>query len=269
MNRRDFLIGNASGIVVGAAAGYALSHMGGQPAQQPAPVVQAGDDNVIQGRGGLWRDRANAKHSFGQWGEDLLVAQMLDVFNLDKPDYIDIGAWDPVIGSNTYLFYLAGGRGVLVEPNPTYVAKLRSARPGDTVIPAGIGTGGESQADYYVIEGDGQLNTFSKETADKLKAANPKAIKEVQKMPLLDLNKVLSEHFKVAPALLSVDAEGMDLPILKSLDFDKWRPKVFCVETPAEVNQPIVDLMKSKGYGLRALNLVNSVFVDEKVFGKG
>jgi hypothetical protein len=67
-----------------------------------------------------------------------------------------------------------------------------------------------------------------------------------EKMPLLNVNAVLSEHFQTAPALFSIDTEGMDLAILQTLDFVRWRPKVFCVESGLDnglVNENIVRLM--------------------------
>jgi len=78
---------------------------------------------------------------------------------------------------------------------------------------------------------------------------------------------VLEKYFPArAPDLFSTDTEGYDLTILRSLDFDRFRPKVFCVETLTgyEVNQPIVDLMQSKDYAPRGATFVNTIFVDNR-----
>jgi hypothetical protein len=42
---------------------------------------------------------------------------------------------------------------------------------------------------------------------------------------------VIEKHFRGDPDFLSVDTEGMDLEILRSLAFDRSRPAVVCVET--------------------------------------
>jgi FkbM family methyltransferase len=212
------------------------------------------------------------KTSYAQQGEDLIIKNIFDTFKIAQPSYIDVGAYDPVIGSNTYLLYCQGCRGVLVEPNPTYVRKLRSIRSGDVVIAAGIGTTDATEADYYVIRGDGQMNTFSREEAEARKRQKgADAVVEVIKLPLLKLNDVMAQHFKEAPALFSVDAEGFDLAIVQTLDFDRWRPKVFCIETAmTDAPRPdphILEFMTSKGYVAGGGNLVNTVFVDERMFG--
>lgn len=264
MNRREFLTGNLTGLCVGAVAGFgAAKALGGaaraEAAAAAAPPTGSGEAKAADAGAralGTERELAGAKLSFAQQGEDLILANVADLFKLDKPSYIDIGAWDPIAGSNTYLFYRGGGRGVLVEPNPAMIGKLEDVRKGDAVVNAGIGVGGATDADYYIFQGDGQLNTFSKDQAEKWKAQlGPAFVKEVRKMPLLDINDVLKGHFDAAPTLFSVDAEGMDLGILQTLDFERWRPKMFCVETSVvgswDASPDILKLMKAKRYQVR------------------
>ena len=239
--------------------------MSGPPAPQPVAVNSAQVAYADQ-------HTDKAKISYAQNGEDLILVQTLKhVLRIDKPDYIDIGAWDPVIGSNTYLLYSQGSRGVVIEPNPAFVDRLRKVRTEDKVLNIGVGLDKkDSVADYYIIEGDGQLNTFSKEQMERHKKRDPNIVKDVMKMPLRNVNDVLAENFTTAPALFSLDVEGMEFAIAKTLDFDKWRPKVFIIETAlpsALVNEEIVTFMRSKGYLHRAGNLVNSVFVEAKLLG--
>ena len=49
-----------------------------------------------------------AKFTFAASGEDVLIAQAIKHFNIQKPTYIDIGAHHPIFGNNTYLLYLQG-----------------------------------------------------------------------------------------------------------------------------------------------------------------
>jgi FkbM family methyltransferase len=267
MNRRDFLAGNLSGLVVGVGATWGVS-MIGEPLRPTITVGPPRPETVPEISYALpW-----VKTSYAQQGEDLIIKNIFDTFGIARPSYIDVGAFDPVIGSNTYLLYSEGCRGVLVEPNPTYVRKLRSVRPGDTVVAAGIGTTEAKEADYYVIRGDGQLNTFSREQAEARKRQfGADSVVEVLKLPLLKLNDVMEQHFEEAPALFSVDAEGLDLAIVQTLDFDRWRPKVFCIETAmVDALRPdprIFRFMASKGYVQGGGNYVNTVFVDQRLYG--
>jgi FkbM family methyltransferase len=208
--------------------------------------------------------------SFSQCGEDLVVAFMAYSLGIPKVTYLDVGANDPVALSNTYYFYKKGHRGVLVEPNRELCKELRLKRPGDTTLEAGIGFAAAKEADYYVMTYDG-LNTFSKEEADhQVEVSKGKiAIQEVLKMPLLNINDVMDEHFHGAPAFLSIDTEGLDLAILKSLDFRRFRPPIICAETlisaTRKVRHEIPEFMATQGYVARGGSFVNTIFVDSKL----
>jgi Methyltransferase FkbM domain len=135
---------------------------------------------------------------------------------------------------------------------------------------AGIGVTEAAAADYYIMTYDG-LNTFSKDEAEhQTKVSNGAfAVKEVIKMPLLNINNVMEEHFEEAPTFLSVDTEGLDLAILKSIDFKRFRPKIICAETlvyhTTKIVTEIGDFMASQGYAARGASFVNTVFVDAKI----
>src|ERR1043165_8555860 len=82
--------------------------------------------------------RGLAKPSFSQVGEDRIVHFLFQSLGIDKPSYIDIGANNPVLDSNTYYFYLLGSTGVIIEPDPELYKKLRRKRRKDICINAGI-----------------------------------------------------------------------------------------------------------------------------------
>jgi FkbM family methyltransferase len=254
LDRRSVLAGALAGAAVGGGVGLASGL-----AARSAPAAT----------GDICGD-ARGKVSYAQIGEDLVVAHILITrAKITGPTYLDIGAYDPVHNNNTYLLYRSGGRGVLVEPNPTYAARIRAQRPNDIVLEAGIGTTTATEADYYVIRGDGQHNTFSKEQADKLvKLHGPSVVERVIKMPLFTVGAVLARYFERAPDFVSTDVEGLDLAILRTFDFDRYRPRVVCVETSdvetGETEQEILDLMRDKGYAVRGGNLVNTIFVGAK-----
>jgi hypothetical protein len=184
-----------------------------------------------------------------------------------------VGAFDPVYDSNTYILYKAGGHGVLVEPNPAKTRRLESVRPRDKTLNVGIGTSAQrTTADYYLIGGPskGAFNTFSKAEADEVqsKGAGVHFIEKVVQLPLENINTIIQQELGAAPNLLSIDTEGMDLDILKTLDFERFRPDVICVETK-DVGTDVVDLdilrfLESKRYSARGATFVNTIFVDDR-----
>lgn len=207
--------------------------------------------------------------SYAQQGEDVVLQAVFEHLKIDRPRYLDIGAFHPSISSNTFLFYVRGSRGVVVEPNPFMASLLRRARPEDTVLPVGVSVDGSTEADYYVIRDRPQLNTFSKEQADRYVAeSGPQTIERVVKMPLRAIDDILAEHFADGgPDLLSIDVEGLDLPLLRTMDWSRFRPKVLCVETLVygtnEQREGTVALLREHGYAVRAGTFVNTIFVDE------
>ena len=88
------------------------------------------------------------------------------------------------------------------------------------------------------------------------------------KIPLLGINELMRKHWNGPPNLLSIDTEGFDLPILRSLDFKRLRPDVVCAET-VEISgrrllPEIMQLMADNGYEVRCGSFVNSIFVDRR-----
>lgn len=205
--------------------------------------------------------------SFAQSGEDLIANFIFKYLQIPKITYLDVGAHDPVAINNTYYFYRRGFRGVLVEPNVEMCKKLRAVRPQDTTLEAGIGVTAVRQADYYLMT-DSAWNTFSKEEADHMTRVTGGRIKieRVIKMPLLEINEVMSKHFGGAPTFLSIDAEGLHLAILKTIDFKRFRPVAICVETlVAGTRQHIPEIpafMETQKYVVRGATFVNTIFVD-------
>lgn len=208
--------------------------------------------------------------SFAQAGEDLAAHFIFGYLGIGDVTYLDVGAYDPIRINNTYFFYLKGFRGVLVEPNVTMGEKLRAVRPRDTTLTAGIGVGEVREADYYLMT-EPSWNTFSKEEAEhQTRISNGRIkVEKVVKMPLLDINAVMSEHFKGAPAFLSIDAEGWHLAILKSIDFQRFRPKIICVETLVSGTKTVIEeipaFLTAQGYQDRGGSLVNTLFVDSQL----
>jgi FkbM family methyltransferase len=253
--RRDFLIGSAAGL----AAGIAGTKSAAALLATPAPPPAAYPDEITP--------------SYAQSGEDVIVFMLFDHKKVERPTYLDVGAFTPCRLSNTYLFYTQGSRGVLVEPNVDLIPELKHKRPEDTTLNVGVGIDAQAAADYYRMTVPG-WNTFDKEEAEgRVKGTDGKVkIEQVIKMPLVPINKVIGEHFGgKAPDFLSIDVEGLDLPILKTLDFGKYRPKIICTETliplTSTMKPDTTQFLATKGYVPRAVTFPNTIYVDQTWLG--
>jgi len=248
MQRRQFVIATATGtagLAVGGVAGRASSNAG------------------------LGIASFEGRMSYSQQGEDLIIHDLLRIaMKIDKPVYLDIGAADPVAVNNTYLLYQTGTHGVLVEPNPYYVERLKQRRPNDTVVAAGVGVDDAQEADYYVMREHPMLNTFSRDDVAIRQKSHPESVVEkTLKMRLIQINHLIETYLGgKAPDLLSIDIEGLDFAVLQTLDFERYRPAVICAETclmvKPGVNSETVNLLTSKGYVVHGATRYNTIFAD-------
>lgn len=252
--------------MTGAAAGAAAALLAGAaqtppPAPAPPAPVAAPPPPALP---------EHARLSFSQQGEDIVLYHMLhELMKIATPTYMDVGAAYPVRGNNTYLLYTTGARGVLVEPNPALAAQLRSKRPDDIVVEAGIGVTAAVTADYYEIKGNAMLNTFSPEQVAQLQRGQTESVvARVVKMPLLNINQVIQEHLGKAPDLLSTDVEGFDHAIIRTLDLSRFRPAVICVEAVPTTKSGRLSrttrYLAGHGYIPRGGSVYNTIYVDAR-----
>lgn len=195
------------------------------------------------------------KRSFAQSGEDIIAD--LELGKKKKGIYIDVGAFHPKLFSNTYLFYKRGWSGVCIEPRPGAREDFLKCRPRDKFVEMGVGEK-KDVLEYFEFK-DGAANTFLKEQVEKnVKEAGRKMVNKVSVavMPLRDI--LASKGMEgVKIDLMSVDVEGMDLEVLRSNDWKKFRPKlVICEDLEFNFMKPqssgVVKYLMELGYDLVA-----------------
>jgi len=205
--------------------------------------------------------------SYSQCGEDIIVHYVFKLRGIDYPSYIDIGANHPYSLSNTALFYNIGCRGINIEANPMLIKEFELNRHEDQNINIGIGPIDE-ELDFYIIN-DPTLSTFSKDEADNITAIGKYSIKNILKVRLTSIEKILDKYYDGKfPDFLSLDVEGLDFDILKSINFSKYWPKIICVEAAeysprgdGKRKQDIIDFLLSKGYFEYANTNLNAIMV--------
>ena len=215
------------------------------------------------------RNRLGNK-SYSQEGEDRVLASLL--FKLHGAEhrkvgfYIDIGAHHPYRFSNTFLFYRRGWRGINIDAMPGSMRDFKNSRARDSNIEIGIGEK-STDSDFYVFN-EPALNTFDASLA-KARCTDNWHIVNVQKVRIEPLSKLLDEHVASGQEIdfLSVDVEGLDLSVLASNDWHKYRPLVVLAETFGKslddmASDPVYKYMKSVGYELYAKTVNTSFFVD-------
>jgi FkbM family methyltransferase len=219
---------------------------------------------------GLMRRKAGLhyRRSYSQCGEDVIARTVFDILGIAHPVYLDIGAHHPSFLNNTYLFYREGSRGISVEPDPELHAKFLGTRARDLNLNVGVGPA-PGQLDLYVMSSR-TLNTLSESEARKYESQGY-AILGKRSVPVVTINQLLDEHLRRAPDFLSVDVEGLDFEILSTLDYQRYRPVLICVETivfttagEAARRTEIDDLLSGLGYMRFADTYINALYVDKE-----
>ena len=205
--------------------------------------------------------------SYSQCGEDLIVEFVLkNNLKVKNINYLDIGTNHPIKFNNTYKFYQQGSAGVLVEPDYDLFTILKNKRPKDIALNAGVDKK-ERELDFYLLEPD-TLNTFSIKEVEQYKKFYNAKVRNVVKVPTININNILNKYFNKSLDFLSVDVEGLDYAIVSSIDFDKIRPKVICVESMIYENNNVLkkskkikNLLYSKGYFIQRTICCQSKFL--------
>ena len=211
------------------------------------------------------------KTSYAQSGEDLIIDYIFMILGISRFTYLDIGAHHPQKLSNTYLFYKKGQHGVCVEPNPMLLDRFKKSRPRDICLNAGVSDLEQESLEFYILSSD-TLSTFSKQEAERYSNSPNKKIEQILRIPVVGINDLM-HYFDPFPNFVSLDTEGFELKILQGLNFARFRPQVFCVETLTYTDDKteeklgsIITWMENQGYFVYADTYINSIFVDQKAW---
>lgn len=208
--------------------------------------------------------------SWSQEGEDRLLLR----YFADRTDgfYVDVGAHHPFRFSNTALLHKLGWRGINIDAMPGSMRAFRKHRPNDVNLEIGIAEMPGS-ARFYVFN-EKALNTFNPDVAKAHSIGDWKVEREVE-VPLLPLSSILEEHVRkgVSIDLMTVDAEGNDLAVLKSNDWSRWRPEVVLAESLGSdvgslQEDPCACFLRSMGYAVFGKTVNTVMYVDSPRLAK-
>jgi FkbM family methyltransferase len=164
--------------------------------------------------------------SYAQRFEDFHLWRCFD----GKTDgfYIDIGAGHPVYDNVSFAFYLAGWRGITVEPNPALAALGRAVRPRDRLYEGLCGAAAGEATLYLQREFHGLSTTILEHARTAEKEVSRGA--ETLTLPMTTLAALCGQDAPPAIDILKVDVEGAEADVLRGADFSRFRPKVIVVE---------------------------------------
>lgn len=190
---------------------------------------------------------------YAQDGEDIILSEFLSMKK--KGFYVDIGAHHPMRFSNTYMFYKKGWNGINIDAMPGSMKIFNKQRKRDINLEMAI-SDKEEILTYYMFNEPG-LNGFSKELSIERDSSKDYEIIGQKEIKTLPLSKILDKYLpkKQKIDFMNIDVEGLDFQVLKSNNWDKYKPDFILVEigkrTIDEVlSDPVYKYLINKNYVL-------------------
>ncbi len=151
--------------------------------------------------------------------------QMVAAFFGDRKGYfVEVGANEPRVRSQTWHLEQAGWTGILIEPQPDLARELRAMRMAKVFAVACSGP--EHDGGTLPLHVAGPLSSLDR--SGMAPGANPEQVIQV---PIRTLDSVLAEAG--APAhfdFLSIDVEGHEIEVLRGFDIARWQPRLILLE---------------------------------------
>lgn len=151
--------------------------------------------------------------------------QMVAAFFGDSKGYfVEVGANEPRVRSQTWHLEQSGWTGILIEPQPDLARELRAMRMAKVFAVACSGP--EHEGRTLPLHVAGPLSSLDR--SGMAPGAVPQAVIEV---PIRTLDSVLTEA-KTPERFdfLSIDVEGHEIEVLRGFDIARWQPRLILLE---------------------------------------
>ncbi|NNL13826.1 MAG: FkbM family methyltransferase [Acidimicrobiia bacterium] len=215
----------------------------------------------------------HAKLTYSSHGEDAVLAAIYEEHG-GLPEagfYVDVGAYHPTAVSNTALLYEAGWRGINIEPNPAMADYLTRLRPGDITLQQAAGTPGRT-ANLLFFGDWASSNTLDPDFGTMISTSQNVPIERSIPTAVVPLSDVFAEHLPPSLGIdfLTVDVEGMDVEVLESNDWGRYRPGVVAVEDlTLRLEEPadsaVFRLLTAEGYRFVSHALKTSFYLSPEL----
>ncbi|WP_198007933.1 FkbM family methyltransferase [Methylovulum miyakonense] len=206
--------------------------------------------------------------SYSQEGEDMILMRIFGKQQIGF--YVDVGAHHPFRFSNTYFFYKQGWKGINIDAMPESMKLFQKFRPRDINLEIPI-SNNDRLLTYYAFN-EPALNGFSRELSKVRDGNNGYFIQQEIELQTSKLSSVLDKHLPngVEIDFLSIDVEGLDLDILHSNDWNKYKPRIILVEilgsSLSEIeNSEFAIFLKKYSYIVFAKTMNTVIFIQETV----
>ena len=202
------------------------------------------------------------KFHYSQFGEDIILREILKK-EISNGFYIDVGCYHPKKFSNTYMLYKKGWSGINIDMEEDKISLFNMVRPRDLNVLSPI-SDKEEEVTLYRYSKYGLESTIDK----KIASETTDSIYDKTIIKTKTLNEVINEssYKDTQIDVLSIDVEGMDFRVLKSLDIKKYSPKVIIIEDHHKKIEDILEtdtfkFLVQNNYILRSWSFYSLIFI--------
>ena len=258
------------------------------PTQDDPKLIQAIKNKVLwappKGKTLNLEKPTSAKRIGGQYGQSTEVETLLKKHKLLKTKkskrqgfFIEAGACNGESISNTLLFEIKHNwTGLLVEPNPDFFEDLKRRNRNAWILPHCLST----QRKVEIVEFDASFynggiilpgKTLPSDISRAKKRSTRHDFERTIKVQCFPLQSVLKAIGKSKVDYFSLDIEGAEYPVLKTIEYDKVDIGTISVEINHAgkifdgTREDIKELLENNGYSFVTTVHIDDIFMKKKV----
>ena len=195
----------------------------------------------------LYLTRTSFRHN-SQFAEDVTLGRLFP--REFKGFFVDVGCFHPKKYNNTWRLYKRGWRGINIDVDSIKVEGFNIVRRQDTNITCAV-SDSAGEVTFYSSGFYSLGNSLDSHFGEGKPGYMKKTVKSDTLTAIIDGTSYKNRQID----FLSVDVEGHDAVVLKSLDFDRYAPRMIAVEAHRALFTEIVEtelyqFLMEKGYCL-------------------
>lgn len=161
---------------------------------------------------------------YSQFAEDISIVRLFP--KAFKGFFVDVGCFHPKKYNNTWKLYKKGWRGINIDIDSIKIEGFDICRPDDLNVNCAV-SNCEGDISYWSNAFYSSTTSLDASSVTGKEGYIQRTTKCKKLTDLINESKYKDKKID----FLSVDVEGYDLEVLKSLDFDRYDPSLIAVET--------------------------------------
>ena len=207
--------------------------------------------------GVIWNNWHKTRQTYSQHGEDIFIENLLGHNSVRS--FIDVGANDGVLFSNTYKFAKNGAQGLCFEPSKTTYLKLRLNHLFHNNVKCFRQAASNVDGNAPFIE-DGYEAILSRLGSES--SINKNGVR-VQTVTLASVLRKYPSFQEID--LLSVDVEGHEKEVLEGLDGGSFKSRIIILESDKTNIESVLSVPILQDYIPRYTNGVNLILTHKNL----